>query len=110
MHHASTRTLLERQSTWWAYGTAVIVGVLAFIVGLESRWMSDAVLILLRTVRDLLACNGPVFNPGERVEINTSTLWPYIITLVNIITRQELAVVALYCALGLSVLAVVIGC
>ena len=110
MHHASTRTLVERQSTWWAYGTAVIVGVVAFIVGFQRRWMSDDGLIVLRTVRNLLAGNGPVFNAGERVEANTSTLWQYIITLVHIITRQELAVVALYCALGLSVLAVVIGC
>lgn len=110
MHHASTRTLVERQSTWWALGSALIIGVVAFIVGFQRRWMSDDGLIVLRTVRNLLAGNGPVFNVGERVEANTSTLWQYIITVVHMITGQELAVVALYCALGLSVLAVVIGC
>ena len=75
MHHASTRTLVERQSTWWALGSAVIVGILAFIVGFQRRWISDDGLIVLRTVRNLLAGNGPVFNAGERVEANTSTLW-----------------------------------
>lgn len=110
MHHASTRTLVERQSTWWALGSAVIVGILAFIVGFQRRWISDDGLIVLRTVRNLLAGNGPVFNAGERVEANTSTLWQYIITVVHMVTGQQLAVVALYCALGLSVLAVIIGC
>ena len=37
--------------------------------------MSDDGLIVLRTVRNLLAGNGPVFNAGERVEANTSTAW-----------------------------------
>src|SRR5690625_7989177 len=81
MPHASTRTLVERQSTWWAYGTAVIVGVVAFIVGFERRWVSDDGLIVLRTVRNLLAGNGPVFNAGERIEANTSTVWTYLVYL-----------------------------
>ncbi len=110
MHHAPSRTLVERQSTWWAFGTALIVGVVAFIVGYQRRWMSDDGLIVLRTVRNLLAGNGPVFNVGERVEANTSTLWQYLITAGHVITGQELSVVALYGALGLSVLAVIIGC
>ena len=33
---------------------------------------------MLRTVRNLLAGNGPVFNQGERVEANTSTAWTYL--------------------------------
>lgn len=110
MHHAPSRTLVERQSTWWAAGTALIVGVVAFIVGYQRRWMSDDGLIVLRTVRNLLAGNGPVFNVGERVEANTSTLWQYLITAGHVVTGQELSVVALYGALGLSVLAVIIGC
>ena len=58
MHHAPSRTLVERQSTWWAFGTALIVGVVAFIVGYQRRWMSDDGLIVLRTVRNLLDGNG----------------------------------------------------
>lgn len=110
MHQAATRSLVERQSTWWALGTALLVGVVAFIVGFQRRWMSDDGLIVLRTVRNLLEGNGPVFNVGERVEANTSTLWQYLITVAHMITGQELAVIALYGALGLSTLAIVIGC
>ena len=34
----------------------------------QRRWIADDGLIVLRTVRNLLAGNGPVFNVGERVE------------------------------------------
>jgi arabinofuranosyltransferase len=48
-------------------------------VAWDRRWMSDDGLIVLRTVRQLLAGNGPVFDIGERVEANTSTLWTYLL-------------------------------
>ena len=74
----------------------------------ERRWIADDGLIVLRTVRNLLAGNGPVFNAGERVEANTSTLWTYLIYLgawVGGPVRMEY--VALFLALTLSVLGVV---
>ncbi|MEU8637355.1 arabinofuranosyltransferase [Amycolatopsis sp. NPDC048633] len=43
--------------------------------------MCDDGLIVLRTVQNLLDGNGPVFNAGERVEANTSTLWTYVLAL-----------------------------
>jgi arabinofuranosyltransferase len=45
----------------------------------QRRWISDDGLIVLRTVRNLLAGNGPVFNVGERVEANTSVAWTYLL-------------------------------
>ncbi len=74
----------------------------------ERRWIADDGLIVLRTVRNLLAGNGPVFNAGERVEANTSTIWTYLIYLgawVGGPVRMEY--VALFLALALSVLGVV---
>ncbi|HET6287895.1 MAG TPA: hypothetical protein VFG15_14240 [Amycolatopsis sp.] len=62
--------------TWILFGLAVLVfAELAW----RRRWMSDDGLIVLRTVRNLLEGNGPVFNAGERVEANTSTLWTFIV-------------------------------
>lgn len=52
---------------------------MALWAAIDRRWMSDDGLIVLRTVRNLLEGNGPVFNVGERVEANTSTLWQYLI-------------------------------
>ncbi|MUL66262.1 hypothetical protein BOO86_17455 [Mycobacterium sp. CBMA 234] len=70
----------------------------------QRRWIADDGLIVLRTVRNLLAGNGPVFNVGERVESNTSTLWTYLVTLGSWIGGSvQLEYVVLTLALTLSV-------
>ena len=84
---------------WTGAGAAVLVAVLAFIGGWRRRWMSDDGLIVLRTVRNLLAGNGPVFNAGERVEANTSTLWQYLIYLGARVTDARLEDIAMWLAL-----------
>jgi arabinofuranosyltransferase len=74
----------------------------------QRRWIADDGLIVLRTVRNLLAGNGPVFNAGERVEANTSTLWTYLIYLGALVGGSaRLEYVAFVLALVLSVLGVV---
>ncbi|OBJ81356.1 hypothetical protein A9W96_29435 [Mycobacterium sp. 1245852.3] len=68
-------TTMVRVSLW------ISVAVVAVLFGWGSwqrRWIADDGLIVLRTVRNLLAGNGPVFNQGERVEANTSTAWTYL--------------------------------
>ena len=73
----------------------------------QRRWIADDGLIVLRTVRNLLAGNGPVFNEGERVEANTSTVWTYLVTLGGWIGGPvRLEYVALVLALVLSVVGI----
>src|ERR1700735_5784106 len=58
------------------------VAVVAVVFGWgawQRRGIADDGLIVLRTVRNLLAGNGPVFNQGERVEANTSVVWTYLV-------------------------------
>ncbi len=70
----------------------------------ERRWIADDGLIVLRTVRNLLAGNGPVFNAGERVESNTSTAWTYLVYLGSCVGGPlRLEYVALALALIFSV-------
>lgn len=86
----------------------VIVVALFAWGGWQRRWIADDGLIVLRTVRNLLAGNGPVFNAGERVEANTSTVWSYLVTLFAWVGGSvQLEYVALGLALTLSVLGVV---
>ena len=89
-----------RTSLW------VSVAVVAVLFGWgawQRRWIADDGLIVLRTVRNLLAGNGPVFNQGERVEANTSVVWTYLVYFVSALTRPlQLEYVALALALGLS--------
>ena len=70
-YHKTVRTSL------WV--SVVLVAPLFGWGAWQRRWISDDGLIVLRTVRNLLAGNGPVFNMGERVEANTSTLWTYLV-------------------------------
>lgn len=85
--------------------SAAIAGVFAFWGGWTRRWMSDDGLIVLRTVRNILAGNGPVFNVGERVEANTSTLWQYLIAAFGWIPGVRLEDVSMWLALIFTVTA-----
>ncbi len=86
--------------------TALVGGLVAaalFAGGAwQRRWIADDGLIVLRTVRNLLAGNGPVFNIGERVEANTSTLWTYLLTFCTWLTGGQPETVVLWVALVLS--------
>lgn len=77
------------------WNAAVIaVSALAFAALIwNRRWVSDDGLIVLRTVRNLLDGAGPVFNAGERVEANTSTLWTYLVALPSLVMSPNWAAV-----------------
>lgn len=62
-----------RMAMW--LGPALVVAY----AGFQRRWMSDDAYIYVRTVRQVLAGNGPVFNAGERVESSTGTLWQWLL-------------------------------
>jgi arabinofuranosyltransferase len=89
-----------RVSLW---ASVAVVAVLFGWGAWQRRWIADDGLIVLRTVRNLLAGNGPVFNQGERVEANTSVVWTYLVYVGSWLTSpMRLEYVALVLALGLS--------
>jgi len=95
-----------RISLWLS---VVVVAVLFGWGAWQRRWIADDGLIVLRTVRNLLAGNGPVFNQGERVEANTSTVWTYLVTFWAWIGGPlQLEYVVLTLALTLSVAGIVL--
>ena len=94
--------------TSWTAGAAV-VSVLFAIGAWQRRWIADDGLIVLRTIDNLYAGNGPVFNAGERVEANTSTAWTYLLAFWGWVTGAQLEYVALWTALVLSVAALPIA-
>jgi arabinofuranosyltransferase len=97
-------TTAARVSLW----VSVTVVAALFAWGAwQRRWIADDGLIVLRTVRNLLAGNGPVFNQGERVEANTSTAWTYLMYAGSWVGGpMRMEYVALALALALSVLGV----
>ena len=93
-----------RVSLWVS---VAVVAVLFTWGAWRRRWIADDGLIVLRTVRNLLAGNGPVFNQGERVEANTSTAWTYLMYAGSWVGGpMRMEYVALALALVLSVLGV----
>jgi arabinofuranosyltransferase len=92
----------------WTAAISFLIGTVAvttfFAIGAwQRRWIADDGLIVLRTLRNLFAGNGPVFNAGERVEANTSTAWTYLLWFWAWVTDGQLEYVALWVALVLSV-------
>lgn len=112
VHGTSTTIAPPARVPWPVHGRADLVGplttaavVAAFVwSGWQRRWISDDGLIVLRTVRQVLAGNGPVFNAAERAEANTSTVWTYLLVVVGFLTGSRLEWVSL--ALGLLLSAV----
>ncbi|MGQ4598774.1 flagellar motor control protein ZomB [Nocardia sp. R6R-6] len=100
-------TRFARLSKATFVGGIALTVVLFAIGGWQRRWIADDGLIVLRTVRNLLAGNGPVFNAGERVEANTSTAWTYLVWFFSWLTQARLEYVVLGVALTVSLAAVV---
>ncbi len=104
-----SRPLGERISRAVFVGGVALTALLFAWGAWQRRWIADDGLIVLRTVRNLLAGNGPVFNAGERVEANTSTLWTYLVYVVGWVTQARLEYVVLGIALVLSTSAIVLA-
>jgi arabinofuranosyltransferase len=79
----ATRLPIPR-SPWDRFVIGISLAAFAVLIW-HRRWISDDGLIVLRTVRQLLAGAGPVYNVGERVEANTSTLWTYLLALPGLV-------------------------
>jgi len=97
-----SRAWFVRPSTWTWFGFGLVLMVYADLAW-RRRWMSDDGLIVLRTVRQILAGNGPVFNIGERVETNTSPLWTAILSVLGLIPGVPLEGISVVTGLVFSV-------
>ena len=86
----------------WALWGAPIVVLVVFAYRL--RWTFDDGFIYFRSVDQLLAGNGPVFNRGERVEAFTSPLWLAVLTVGDIVLPFRLEYVALWLSIASTTL------
>lgn len=72
------------------FGIGVVVAVYA-VLAWDRRWIADDGLIVVRTAREILAGNGPVYSPFERAESSTSTLWVWLVAAVGWVAEGNLA-------------------
>ncbi|WP_306332556.1 hypothetical protein [Streptomyces sp. KL118A] len=83
-------------------GVCLLPALVIGIAGFQRRWMSDDGHIYVRTVRQVLAGNGPVFNAGERAESSTGTLWQWLLVAGGAL-GADVATLAMYGGLLLTV-------
>jgi len=84
------------------WGVVLLPVVMLLVLGWQRRWMSDDGFIHLRVVDQLLAGNGPVFNPGERVEASTSPLWVGLLAVAAVVPGIALPWKAVLLGIALS--------
>ncbi|MGW0532101.1 hypothetical protein [Streptomyces sp. NPDC003032] len=82
-------------------GVALLPALVIAVAGFQRRWMSDDGHIYVRTVRQVLAGNGPVFNAGERAESSTGTLWQWLLVAAGA-PGSDIATAAMYGGLLLT--------
>ncbi|MFJ2769397.1 hypothetical protein [Streptomyces sp. NPDC087300] len=85
----------------WRLPLALAPALVILVAGFQRRWMSDDGHIYVRTVRQILAGNGPVFNAGERAESSTGTLWQWLLVAAGA-TGADIATAAMYGGLLLT--------
>ena len=74
----------------------MLIAPIAVVVVMASlrRWTSSYGFVYLRTVDQIVAGNGPVYNEGQRVETFMSPLWLAPVTIGEILSPLRLEVVA----------------
>lgn len=80
---------------------SLLPALVVLVAGHRRRWMSDDGHIYVRTARQILAGNGPVFNAGERAESATGTLWQWLLAAAGL-PGWDIATAAVYGGLLLT--------
>ena len=68
---------------WWP----ILVPLVIVLVGAwVYRWVDEDAFINFRVIHNLLAGHGPVFNIGERVEVDSDPLWMFTLAVLHAVT------------------------
>jgi arabinofuranosyltransferase len=90
-------------------GLLAVPVVVVLVMGWSRRWTADDGFINFRVVDMIRHGHGPVFNPGARVEAETSPLWVAMLVVGDVILPLRLEWVAVFLALGLMVSGLVVA-
>ena len=104
---------MEQEPSPWAIRALLLACLLAFFCQAHTfDTVQDDAYITLSYARNLVAGEGLVFNPGERVEGYTNFLWLLILSLPHIVSIDALATARALCclsAVGIFVLTLLVG-
>ncbi|HEX5407735.1 MAG TPA: hypothetical protein VFX16_36160 [Pseudonocardiaceae bacterium] len=94
---------------WTTLGTGLLVVLVFAILAYRNRWISDDGLIVVREVRQILAGNGPNYNPFQRDEVDTSALWTWLLAAIAVFLRHDIALDAVVFGLECTIAGLLFG-
>ncbi len=68
--------------------TAIAFGLVFLFVVLKNAWACDDSYIVFRSIEQLFAGHGPVWNPHERVQAFTSPLWFWLLSIPRMVSHD----------------------
>ena len=74
------------KSSFFPFATSLIIAITIF---LKNAWVTEDSYILFRSIEQLFAGNGPVWNPHDRVQVYTSPLWYLILSAVRLLSSNS---------------------
>lgn len=87
---------------------ATLIAIMFPLVVLKNAWVCDDAYIVFRSLEQLFAGNGPVWNPHERVQAFTSPLWYWLLSIPRVVSHDVyLNVILVSLACGVLTLVVV---
>ena len=90
--HAAPAAAGDPTASWIVWATGLSLAT----VFLKNYWVSEDAYLTFRSVAQLLAGNGPIWNPHERVQVFTSPLWYWLCALAQwIVGENYLAILLL---------------
>ena len=72
----------------WAKILALCACVITIFIFLKNAWISEDAYITFRSIEQLFAGRGPIWNPHERVQVFTSPLWFWMLAGVRLFTTD----------------------
>ena len=75
-------------SPWRSRDTSYVLLVLSLIVFAKNFWLDEDAHIPFRSLAQLQAGHGAVWNMGERVQVTTSAAWYWLLAAVNVLLHD----------------------
>lgn len=110
--HGGSQSDVSTQQARAAFTTVLTAGtvVLLFVwAAFAHRWISDDGMIMVREARQILGGAGPNYNEFQRDEVDTSTLWMWLLAAFAFVCRGDIAVDAVWLGLTLAVVGLVLA-
>ena len=94
-----SRLLTSLASPWKPRDTSCVLLAVSLIVFAKNFWLDEDAYIPFRSLAQLQAGHGAVWNMGERVQVTTSAAWYWLLAAVNLPLHHVLATAVVVTAL-----------